>query len=124
MSNLYYFEICRKKCILNIKVFSSIIVDKAQLSSHWNKTYYCNNISYVFLWLLLFDIYSPKYEYRIAYVLNLMHHFLQNCCKKLECLHVEKNQTTFLNVNKKCSIYLNSLPLLFGIFCLKLQIDF
>ena len=64
-----------------------------------------------FLWLLLFDIYSPKYEYRIAYVLNLMHHFLQNCCKKLKCLHVEKNQTTL----PKCDLPRVLLNLLFNL---------
>jgi hypothetical protein len=112
MSNLYYFEV--EKCISNIKVFSSIIEDKA--NSHLIGIKHVIVISPMyFLWLLLFDIYSTKYEYRIAYVLNLMHHFLQNCCKKLECLHVEKNQTTFLNVNFLLSLVQFTLPLLFGI---------
>ena len=98
MSNLYYFEV--EKYISNIKAFSSI--DKA--NSHLIE------IKHVIVIIIIYPMYFFGYcystfihrstsMYRIAYVLNIMHHFLQNCCKKLKCLHVEKNQTTFLNVN-------------------------
>ena len=100
-----------KKSISNIKVFSSIIVNKDNSNLIGIKHVIVIISPMYFLWLLLFDIYSPKYEYRIAYVLNLMHLFLQNCCKKLECLHVEKNQTTL----PKCDLPRVLLNLLFNL---------